>query len=256
MTLAVVLMGMTAANAQLVIGGGLNFTGKASEIDKSKEYGIEYKSPATFEMSIAPKIGYMLADQKLEIGAALAIGYEHTMNYDVLFNKEGKEGKAFKDSKEANFNFFIKPYMRYRLVNVKGFGLWLEGMAGLGTQVALQDKYYAYKYSDEIVGRTEEAAKKLNEKPELKSSNFTGGISIQPVLTYDINEHWRLETGLNFLSFYVYGTVDTQEEWKNPINHDDGKIKTVINTCSYGIGLDGGNVASIGYITIGAAYKF
>jgi len=264
MTLAAVLMGMTAANAQLVLGGSLNFSGNTGDVDKNKEQGITYKGDDKFGMAIAPKIGYMFMDQKMEAGAALYFGYNETMNYDVMFKTtildvapyiKYTDGKPFKDYKESSFAFYFQPYLRGRLVGVKGFGIWLEGIASLGTSIEFQDKYYAYKYGDEI-GRSEEEAKELNKEPELKSNNFIGSLSIKPVLTYDINEHWRLETGLNFLSLYLGGAVYNNEYYTDQVAKTKG-IETY-NTFNYGIAVSGSDIIGkqIGYITIGAAYKF
>jgi len=260
MTLAAVLMGMTAANAQLVLGGSLNFSGNAGDVDKNKEQGITHKGDDKFGMAIAPKLGYLFLDGKMEAGAALYFGYNETMKYDVLYKEVEVapyfvDGKAFKDYKESSFSFYFQPYLRGRLVGVKGFGIWLEGIASLGTKIEFQDKYYAYKYGEEV-GRTEEEAKELNKKPELNGSNFIGSFSIKPVLTYDINEHWRLETGLNFLSLYLGGAIYNNEYYTDPIAKTKG-IDTY-NTFNYGIAVSGSDIIGkqIGYITIGAAYKF
>ena len=71
----------------------------------------------------------------------------------------------------------------------------------------------------------------------------------QPVLTYKISEHFRLETALNFLGFNLSGTTS------KTITDDKGNWRKS-NTCDFGLNINSENVAQIGYITIGCVYAF
>ena len=90
------------------------------------------KNDSRFGFEIAPKVGYII-NEKLEVGASIGLGYSHNMKYVTLADKEGENPKAFKDNKTSNFTWSINPYARYCVVDVNGFGLWIEGLVSLGT---------------------------------------------------------------------------------------------------------------------------
>jgi len=289
MTLAAVLMGMTAANAQLVLGGSLSFQSadkdgtyiQSLRTNSTSENGLIYKNANPFRFGFAPKIGYMLNDQKIEVGVKLELLYGQSTNYLIKYNKVEKElegglteitytdGKAVKKNMTSYLNFFVDPYARFRVVNAKGFGVWFEGLVRLGTSVDLKTKQYAYEkgyykegtqsmsYIEEKEALTQEMIDKKKElDPQKSFSNFTGSFRIAPVLTYDINEHWRLEAALNFLAVEVGGYVETTESYKNVLKKELGTEKSTANSVYYNLGIWTGNVANLGNFAIGAVYKF
>jgi len=283
MTLAAVLMGMTAANAQLVLGGSLSFSsnGNYLKTESTSENGLIYKNSNPFKFGFAPKIGYMLNDQKIEVGAKLELTYSQTTNYMIKYNQVEKEreggytetvytdGKAIKKDMSNYIGFFIDPYARFRVVNAKGFGVWFEGLVRLGTELSLAGKTYAYEkgyykdgtqsmyFIEEKEALTQEMIDKDKElDPQKSYSNFTGSFSFKPVLTYDINEHWRLEAALNFLAVEIGGYVNTTETYKDVLKKELGTEKSTQNGVYYNLGIWTGNVANLGNFAIGAVYKF
>ena len=249
-------------SAQVIVGGGIDFSATGGDKSKSTEDGTLTKSPVDFSFGFTPKVGYLI--NNFEVGLGLGLQYNHTMQYEILYNKEIEKGKAFKDYKDYTFNWSIEPYARYRVVNAKGFGLWIEGVTTFSSAGTEGRKYYAGQYGEDIL-RTKEDAYKLNNPEEIespiKTSGFYGGLFIQPVLTYNLNSNWRLETTLNFLGLHLAGDVETIK------NQETGE-KASYNTCSFGFNASTYNTFSVDvvgaiasdnlqlpFLTIGATYS-
>ena len=249
-------------SAQVIVGGGIDFSASGGAKSTSTENGTLTKSPVDFSFGFTPKVGYLIND--FEVGLGVGLHYNHTMNYEILYNQTIEKAKAFKDYKDYTFNWSINPYARYRVVNAKGFGLWIEGMATFSTKGTEGRTYYAGQYGEDVL-RTKEDAHKLNnpevvESP-IKTSVFYGGLYVQPVLTYNINDSWRLETTLNFLGLHLAGDVETIK------NKETGE-KVSYNTCNFGFNASTYNTFSVDvvggllsadvklpFITIGATYS-
>lgn len=249
-------------SAQVIVGGGIDFAASGGDKSVSSETGALTKSPVDFSFGFTPKVGYLL--NNFEVGLGIGLQYNHTMNYEILYNMEIEHSKIFKDYKDYTFNWSINPYARYRVVNAKGFGLWIEGVATLSTKGTEGRTYYAGKYGENVL-RTKEEAYKLNHPEEIespiKTSVFYGGLFIQPVLTYNINNNWRLETTLNFLGLHLMGDVETIK------NKETGE-KLSYNTCNFGFNASTYNTFSVDvvgaiasdnlqlpFLTIGATYS-
>lgn len=249
-------------SAQVIVGGGIDFAASGGDKSVSSETGALTKSPVDFSFGFTPKVGYLL--NNFEVGLGIGLQYNHTMNYEILYNKTIEKAKAFKDHKDYTFSWSINPYARYRVVNAKGFGLWIEGIATFSTKGTDGRTYYAGQYGEDVL-RTKEEAYKLNhpEKVEspIKTSVFYGGLYVQPVLTYNINDSWRLETTLNFLGLHLAGDVETIK------NKETGE-KVSYNTCNFGFNASTYNTFSVDvvgglssadmklpFITIGATYS-
>lgn len=248
-------------SAQVIVGGGIDFAASGGDKSVSSETGALTKSPVDFSFGFTPKVGYLI--NNFEVGLGIGLQYNHTMNYEILYNKEIERSKIFKDYKDYTFDWSINPYARYRVVNAKGFGLWIEGVATLSTKGTEGRTYYAGQYGENVL-RTKEEAYKLNHPEEvespIKTSVFYGGLFIQPVLTYNINDNWRLETTLNFLGLHLMGDVETIK------NKETGE-KLSYNTCNFGFNASTYNTFSVDvvgaiasdnlqlpFLTIGATY--
>ena len=133
--MAVVFGLATAASAQLVVGGNIGIDGSASHSYKDSDRGLYQKGPSSFALSVSPKFGFMMLDQRLEVGIALAFTYNQTMNYIVQGTYEmngtaikydaktglpmyNKDAEAHKDYKDYGYNWALNPYARFRLFNV------------------------------------------------------------------------------------------------------------------------------------------
>ena len=249
-------------SAQVIVGGGIDFSASGGAKSTSTEMGTLTKSPVDFSFGFTPKVGYLI--NNFEVGLGVGLQYNHTMNYEILYNQTIEKAKAFKNYKDYTFNWSINPYARYRVVNAKGFGLWIEGIATFSTKGTEGRTYYAGQYGEDVL-RTKEDAYKLNnpevvESP-IKTSVFYGGLYVQPVLTYNINDSWRLETTLNFLGLHLAGDVETIK------NKETGE-KVSYNTCTFGFNASTYNTFSVDvvgglssadlklpFITIGATYS-
>ena len=239
------------ASAQVIVGGTIDFSAKTSTRSSYyDEYESLDKSPTSFSFGIAPKVGYII-NNKWEVGAKLNLHSYQETRFVTLLDEERKNPKAFKDMKMYNFKWSIQPYARWSAVEVKGFGLWIEGMVSLGSTIDTKTKYYAAKYGENgDEHRSAAEAERLNNQTTYgNSSYFEGGLYIQPVLTYKITEHFRLETALNFLGFNLSGTssktiVDDNGNWSKR------------NTCDFGLNINSENIAQIGYLTISCVYAF
>ena len=269
-TLAVVLGMATAAQAQLVIGGGINFNGGTNKTSLNGNWGDQAKF-SNFGFGIAPTIAYDINDN-MEVGATLSFSYNQRTRFDQIANVNGKEAaKSVKDNVNSDFSWSINPYFRYRLFDVKGFGFWLQAKAELGTSLESKTKYYAYGSATEVGTinpliapngwRSADEAKELNQpRPGHKYSRFNGAGYIQPVLTYGINEHWIIYSELDLLSVGVWGYVEkTTEEYipgSTTIKTTDRAgnetpITETVNSCNFNLGLFQGRA-----ITLGVVYKF
>lgn len=249
-------------SAQVIVGGGIDFSASGGAKSTSTEMGTVTKSPVDFSFGFTPKVGYLI--NNFEVGLGFGLQYNHTMNYEILANQTIEKAKAFKNYKDYTFNWSINPYARYRVVNAKGFGLWIEGIATFSTKGTEGRTYYAGQYGEDVL-RTKEDAYKLNnpevvESP-IKTSVFYGGLYVQPVLTYNINDSWRLETTLNFLGLHLAGDVET-------IKNKETREKVSYNTCNFGFNASTYNTFSVDvvgglssadlklpFITIGATYS-
>lgn len=248
-------------SAQVIVGGGIDFSASGGAKSTSTEMGTVTKSPVDFSFGFTPKVGYLI--NNFEVGLGVGLQYNHTMKYEILANQTIEKAKAFKNYKDYTFNWSINPYARYRVVNANGFGLWIEGIATFSTKGTEGRTYYAGQYGEDVL-RTKEDAYKLNnpevvESP-IKTSVFYGGLFIQPVLTYNINNNWRLETTLNFLGLHLMGDVETIK------NKETGE-KLSYNTCNFGFNASTYNTFSVDivgaiasdnlqlpFLTIGATY--
>lgn len=262
LSLAVVFGMATAANAQLVIGGSLSLDGNTGNVRWDSNDGRLSHGDSWFSFGFAPKVGYIIKD-KFEVGGALGFTYNHQTQYTTLFDAEGKNGKSFKDQRWANFMWIFTPYFRYRLVEGKGFGLWLEADMNFGVGFEGDQRWFAYSYEGQE--RTQQwcddKRKAFLDEGRLPIL-FNWQVGLQPVVTYTIKEHFRLELTLDVLRAYLMAdaTFRYYEEATNT-----GNRSGVNTTSSFGAGfglkdkLFAGNVdsnATNPWFRLGFAYKF
>ncbi|MDR1402910.1 MAG: hypothetical protein LBJ60_04305 [Tannerellaceae bacterium] len=110
----------------------------------------------------------------------------------------------------------ISPYARYSFVEFGRFSVW--GQAAL------------------FVGGS-----KMN-KLKTKSTSF--GLTLSPVLKYSLSKQFDLTTGLNFFNIGFSRTA-------TKVNGKKQGTDT-----SFGLGMDTGDIATLGNVSIGFAYKF
>lgn len=230
-----------AVSAQVIVGGSIGFNAISGKSTKLMDGKVEdlVKNDSKFGFEIAPKVGYII-NEKLEVGASVGLRYDQTMHYVILADKEQANPKAFKDNKYSTFSWSINPYARYCLVDVNGFGLWIEGLVSLGTSAAPKTKYYESEY-DGL--KYNENADELNKKDKNapKYSCFNGGFYVQPVLTYAVTDHIRLEASLDFLGVNLTGTA-------KKVTDKENKLVEKLNTCEFGLNINKGDLISVGCV--------
>lgn len=240
---AVILLPM-AISAQVIIGGAIDFSASSSKtVTTTEDFDGITKSPTNFGFGIAPKVGYII-NEKWEVGLGINLGYNQNMYYQTFTNEDGDTQEALKDYKQSQFSWALEPYARYCLVDVNGFGVWIEGLVSLGSDCTPKATYYEMEYDGEEY-RSKSEAKKMNKKnPDYKYSDFTGGFYVQPVLTYAINDNWRFESTLNFMGLNIYGYT-TKESM------DKGDSWTKNSYFDFGLSVLKGD-----YLTVGFVYSF
>lgn len=106
---AVMALTAAAANAQVWVGGSLNFNTSSTKVES-----LEVNSGTNFE--IAPEVGYNLNDKW---AVALALGYAHSENATLSLGEETLNG--------TSNSFSIKPYVRYTFVKSGNFSVFCDG---------------------------------------------------------------------------------------------------------------------------------
>ena len=156
--------------------------------------------------TITPRLGYELND-KWTIGGG--IGY--------------RTSTVQNGNDEESHNLFeIAPFARYKIASFNKLNFSAEGVLAFG--------FGSSKYTENDV---------VVSEPDLSSLGF----SIAPVVGYEINEKWELETTINLfgLNYQSY----TEEEDGNSQESSDFYL---------GAGTD--NIFTTGAITVSAIYKF
>ena len=215
-TLALAAATFVGANAQFFVGGNVGFA------LQSENTGGTFSIPGTnltntgdftdWSLFVNPRVGYSL-DEKMSVGAYISLGYEQAKLDNPAPIGEVKAGA---------FTWGVAPFFRYNVVSFGKFGIAAEAKLGVGGAV--------YNIKD------------VDAKP----TEFNFGIGVTPYLTYGLNDHWELETGLNFLTLgYSFSQLDYDVAG---IDKEKSHL--------FGIGVNANNIATLGAITIGATYKF
>jgi len=109
------------------------------------------------------------------------------------------------DSSNKRYSFSLVPYAAYKALTFGSFSVWTEGSLRIVP---------SRKYTDGVIG-----------------------ISIAPVLSYELGEHFILRTGLNFAGLSLARNFDR-------------------GITAFRLFADGDNILKVGDITIGAVYRF
>jgi hypothetical protein len=163
-------------------------------------------------LMLSPELGF-------QIGKKWMIGSKLTFN--AMTSSKDKVsvtvGNTTISSDEALLVAGINPYVRYKCLNVRRCGFWLEGSAEFNKMLT----------SDDDIGAT------------------TVGLSVVPMLTYEPTKHIVLYSSLNLLSFgCTYTIVDTSDS-------------TVPNEFyNVGFNVNASNIVKLGDISVGLLYKF
>ena len=117
MTLAAVAVAATM-NAQMYIGGGINFINSTNKTNPAAE------STRT-AFAIAPEFGYKL-DDKLGVGIVLGFGTGKNKIENTTVNHN-----VSTETKSTTFS--VKPYLRYQALTAGNFNVFVDGGLGFST---------------------------------------------------------------------------------------------------------------------------
>ena len=165
-------------NAQVFIGGGINFTNSTREHEDNNEL-VERES--AFGIGFSPKVGVFLSEK-------LAIGID--LNLSTYKRKTGIDSEAI--YKQSNIG--VSPFVRYYALNWNKFSVFGQGNIGV-----------------EFIKSTTDFESTVTDGP--KETKFY--IYIAPGLSYNLSDKLSLETSLNFLSFGYNHRIHEDDIYKN-----------------------------------------
>ena len=205
-TLVLTLAGFRA-NAQVSYVGG-SFGLSASDGHGVDHSGTVLNGQNMFDFSVAPDFGWDLKDN-------LAVGVRPTLGFGRVTT--GSQGIR-------SFSLGVNPYGRYRVLDIRRFGLWAEADADL-----------SFSQNRNLDGRV------------IISTVHTTGWEIQllPVLTYRLSGHVSLETRLNIFSFGLAG-AHVVNDGVSDYHSTSFRLKASSEDI----------VGDLGDITIGFLYRF
>jgi hypothetical protein len=124
----------------------------------------------------------------------------------------------------------IQPFVRYTFAEFGRFSVFANASAHFLSGTAEQT--LKYSYSSEPV-------------PSFHYDATSFGINIAPILSYNLSQRVNLETTLNFMNFGFNRTIKKHKE-----------IESKDTDTTFGLGVNSGNIANVGAISIGFIYKF
>jgi len=130
------------------------------------------------------------------------------------------------DEVDKSFTFGLTPFARYYAVRINKLALFAQGNIGFSTTK-----------TKEKVGSTS------NDGP----TTNVFGFNVHPGISYDLNDRVSLEAVIGGFNFGFTSAVE-KEEIAGETQKD------ITNT--FGLGVDLNNIATTGFITIGAIVKF
>ena len=165
-----------AANAQVYVGGSLGFNYQNSNSSTSRTSSVIggeiAETSANTIFAFTPTVGYRI-NGKWTVGVDLNLALRLRKNTDTY---AGTIEDNIQESKEYQWD--ISPFVRYNLCKFKKFGIDLKLDGGIGT-------------SRELLSA---------RKNDNSTTYLNYHISLSPVITLDINEHFSLESTLGIAS--------------------------------------------------------
>lgn len=186
--------------------------------------GVNTVKDGVTEYSVMPEAGYLIND-RLALG--LGVRYESASSDDSFYSRvsanEIKDGHVFS----------VAPFARYKFASTGKVGLWLKGVAAIGTLSETKVNMESIEVSD--------GSGNIYYIDVLKEKDISGTgieINIFPMVTYDFSKKITFFTQLNILSMNF--------------SHWSGDYDTTV----FGFGANSNNVVEIGNIVVGFLYKF
>lgn len=200
----------TGVNAQLFVGGNFGFSSSGGS---NKVGNTTVDAPSIRNFSLSPMVGYYLTP-KMAVGVKL----------NLSTGKAVTPGTP--ETVDKTNSFGVAPFVRYHAISFNKFSVYAQGGIGI-----------SFASSKTTVGNTS------TNGP--KTTSF--GFGVSPGISYELNEHFSLETSINILSLnYSFSTT----------KEGSGATETVTKRSNFNLGAGLDNVINVGAITIGAIYKF
>lgn len=186
------------AGAQVFVGGalGFNYSDQIMEETSAIREGRAYnRTTSTASIVFTPTVGYRIND-KWSAGLDLNLIWQKRHNKAVQSdidivdqtNTDGLNSLGWK----------ISPFARYNAFKINKFGIDLELSGSIGNTKTTID--------DESSLTSKKSYTQTNAQREL---NY--GINLSPVLTFDITEHFSLETVIGIAGIGWEGRTVTEE---------------------------------------------
>ena len=219
LTFAVIFATITAANAQLFIGGNLGLG--VSSLGKSETTGgattVTVDPINTLSFNIVPRIGYNLND-KMAIGLDLYFGMNNTKYPDGYYLNET-------DHKVSATSFGADLFFRYYAIEVGQFSVFAEANAGL------------------MMGNGSEEYKTGNTTTTIDAPKTTDiFVGIIPGISYKVNEKLQFDAYLGLCELCFTHNVTKTETNNTTTTNSDNQFNLGINQNN------NGNLLKIGVV--------
>ena len=204
-----------AANAQLVIGGNIGFNTTSGSAENINTIGgttttTTTSSPKTLDLTIMPKIGYMINDD-MQVGLKFGYNMNKTTNYDVFVADD------FETLTISTIS--IVPFFRYNITEMGNFKLFCEAAIPIGISPAIKDHY------DNGSGTTTDTE---------GASGMSFGITVVPGLNYSLNEHISFDVYVNAIGLgFIHSTTHAEASgsgWSTERNTASNDFGFNVNT--------------------------
>jgi hypothetical protein len=209
------------AHAQWIIGGSTEYSSISNKNNFRVSAAFESKlSQSGF--SFAPMIGYQI--NKFAFGGSIIINTDTDTDTWLSGHYQNK-------TKNETILWGVQPFVRYTFMEFGNFSVF----ANTGVHILTGNSKQTYSSNIPSTTNSEHGILYM-------------GINVVPVLSYRLSDRINLEAGLNFMNF---GWNSVTEEDKR--NHSNPQKTTITD---FGLGVNSGNAANVGTISIGFIYKF
>ena len=224
------------ANAQWFLGGNVGISVNDVNKEGTGENNDQTFKNNAFSFTVAPKFGYYF-NEKIALGASLSfrVGTSLVVEPNFMVN-----GVVVDELKNRGFSIGggIYPFVRYSVFTYKKFSIQLEGSLGVG-----------YEYGKQKISTTLTNMKGTANYSEIGITI----LNVVPIISFNLSEHFQLETSLNFFNL-GYAINIKNEETDNFLGMPATTAKNV--THNFITGFKSSHAVSMYGLVIGAIYKF
>jgi hypothetical protein len=200
--ISLVLISTLYGKSQFLIGGNVSFDGQGG---KTVINDNTTKMTSTFSFDLSPQIGYRISE-KMDIGAYLSLGYNHTDN---------NEDPALIENRSF---LGVRPFLRYYAFTLNKFSVYGEA--------TLPFTYYISKSHQ---GDT--------EFDDVKTVNL--GVAAYPGMSYRISERVELTALIKLFTLGVSQSIEKTDDQKESFAqfHFGVDMDNIFTTGSINVGV-------------------